>query len=179
MQVVKEEVNLIDWKAGLLTGMPPWSNDSLWEEERQLLPNGWSPTLSNLQFAPPSPAAMAVQAQGRALTGTSGISARSLLPDQPALSFLFSSDGGLQRIKVADTQCHCFTRKRLEIILTAFDDVFIVQESKSVWTLNRINRAGNTFCWRVHLKAALGATRSIWKFNFFARYDQKEQIWKC
>lgn len=52
MQVIKEEVRLIEWKAGLLTGMLPWSNDSPWEEDRHLLPDGPSPIPSNLQFAP-------------------------------------------------------------------------------------------------------------------------------
>lgn len=136
---MKEEVSLIDRKAGFPTGMPPQSNDSPWEEERQLLPDGWSPIPSSLQFPPissttgptregtltqhpkgsarfgwpveegkespskdgPTPA---VRARGCALAGTSGGSAWSLLPDQPALSFLCGRDRDLQRIKAANTQ---------------------------------------------------------------------------
>lgn len=131
--------------------MPPQTNDSPWEEERQLLPARWLLTLSNLQFPPiPSTAGaaregtlaqcpkgsarfvwlveereegpfedgtvLAVQAWGCALARVSRGSARSLLPDQPALSFLCSWDRDLQRIKAAKTQCHCFIRKCLEII---------------------------------------------------------------
>lgn len=122
---MKEVVSLIDWKSGLPAGMPPQSNDSPWEEERQLLPAQWLLILSNLQFPPTSSTAgparegtlalcptgsarfvwlveereesssengtvLAVQAWGCALARVSRGSARSLLPDQPALSFLCS-----------------------------------------------------------------------------------------
>lgn len=47
---MKEVVSLIDWKYGLPAGMPPQSNDSSWDKERQLLPAPWLLIPSNLQF---------------------------------------------------------------------------------------------------------------------------------
>lgn len=44
---------LTDWKSGLPTGVLPWSNDFP-GEERQLLPDGWSPIPSNCKFPPTS-----------------------------------------------------------------------------------------------------------------------------
>lgn len=58
----------------------------------------------------------ALRAWGCSLAGTRGGSAQSLLPDQPAPSFLCNSDRALQKIKAAKIQCHCFIRKCLEII---------------------------------------------------------------
>lgn len=43
---------MTDQKTVLATGMPSQSNDSPWQEERQLLPEGQSPILSDLQFPP-------------------------------------------------------------------------------------------------------------------------------
>lgn len=164
--MVKEVVSLIDWKSGLPAGMPPQSNDSSWEEERQLLPARWLLILSNLQFSHISSTAgpareetlaqcpkgsarfvwlvqereespsedgsvLAVQTRGCALARVSRGSARFLLPDQPALSFLCSWDRDFQRIKAANTQCHCFIRKCLEIIQLLLMSSF--SDSLRVW----------------------------------------------